>query len=302
MYNHADEWGGAYYSWSGTSHIDRCIFINNTAGTDGGAIMISGDFKIKNSIIMDNTAYKTGGSVFIRNPMYDEATSMDFTNNLITNNSSPYGSEISILWEHPNHLYVDFNDNDWGEKDPNDSSVIDPSGVTERSKVQSTTKSNLLNELNLDLVKRYSDILSDYTFPYERFQKSEPKIPIENTNSSNNIKHNDNNNEKKHNNNEIINNPIENKQKQHNTVISNLSNAVNTAESNIEHGTIIGNSSSFGESSDTTDNIKAYEISKARKTIKPTNEIKYDFLYGVLFVIVLLGLVIGYSINKNDDY
>ena len=27
MYNHADEWGGAYYSWSGTSNIERCIFL-----------------------------------------------------------------------------------------------------------------------------------------------------------------------------------------------------------------------------------------------------------------------------------
>ena len=42
MFNHADEWGGAYYSWSGESNIERCIFMNNTAGTNGGAVMVSG--------------------------------------------------------------------------------------------------------------------------------------------------------------------------------------------------------------------------------------------------------------------
>lgn len=66
MYNHADEWGGAYYSWSGTSNVNRCVFINNTAGTNGGAIMISGNFRLTNSIIVNNSAKQTE-ALFISN-------------------------------------------------------------------------------------------------------------------------------------------------------------------------------------------------------------------------------------------
>ena len=52
MYNHADEWGGAYYSWASNSVINRCIFMNNTGGTNGGAVMVSGNITLTNSLIV----------------------------------------------------------------------------------------------------------------------------------------------------------------------------------------------------------------------------------------------------------
>ena len=151
MYNHADEWGGAYYSWASNSNINRCIFMNNTAGTNGGAVMISGNMTLTNSIIVNNTSNETGGSFYIQQPMFNATTVMDINNNLITNNSSPLGKEIYISWKTTKLLFTKFNNNDWGDEDPTDSSVIDPDHVTTRSKVTSTIKSNLLTVLNLDL-------------------------------------------------------------------------------------------------------------------------------------------------------
>ena len=89
MYNHADEWGGAYYSWASNSKLDRCIFMNNTAGTNGGAIMVSGNFTMTNSIVVNNTSNETGGSFYIQQPMFNAITVIDIHANLITNNYSP---------------------------------------------------------------------------------------------------------------------------------------------------------------------------------------------------------------------
>lgn len=75
MFNHADEWGGAYYSWSGESNIERCIFLNNTAGTNGGAVMVSGNINIEDSIIMNNNGNETGGSFYIQQPVYNKKNS-----------------------------------------------------------------------------------------------------------------------------------------------------------------------------------------------------------------------------------
>lgn len=164
MYNHADEWGGAYYSWSGTSYINRCIFMNNTGGTNGGAVMVSGDLSLENSIIVNNSGGKTGGSFYIQEPMYQAKTHINVNNNLITNNSSPKGQEIFVRWRHVDNLYPDFNDNDWGDENPNDSKINDPYNVTSRIKVSTTKKSNLLDELNFNLLNKYSDLIEGY-FP-----------------------------------------------------------------------------------------------------------------------------------------
>ena len=75
MFNHADEWGGAYYSWSGESDIKRCIFLNNTAGTNGGAVMVSRNINLQESIIMNNVGNETGGSFYIQQPMYNKKNS-----------------------------------------------------------------------------------------------------------------------------------------------------------------------------------------------------------------------------------
>ena len=96
----------------------------------------------------------------------------------ITNNTSPLGKEIFIKWNATKLLFTKFNDNDWGDEDPTDPDVIDPNHVTKRSKVTSTKKSNLLNEMNLDLLNRYSDILKDY-FPSGYFD-SDDNVPEDN--------------------------------------------------------------------------------------------------------------------------
>ena len=172
MYNHADEWGGAYYSWASNSKINRCIFMNNTGGTNGGAVMVSGNMSLTNSIIVNNTSNETGGSFYIQQPMFDATTVIDVHDNLITNNTSPLGKEIYIKWNTTKLLFTKFNNNDWGDEDPTDSDVIDPDHVTKRSKVTSTKKSNLLNELNLNLLFRYSDVLKGY-FPEGYFDSSD---------------------------------------------------------------------------------------------------------------------------------
>ena len=126
--------------------------------------MVSGDLNLQESIIMDNEGGETGGSFYIQQPMYNQKTEMNVHDNLITNNTSPYGKEIFIKWKNSYNLYTQFDNNDWGSEDPNDSSVIDPDNVTSRSKVSKTIKSDLFTKLNVDLLNRYSDLLEDY-FP-----------------------------------------------------------------------------------------------------------------------------------------
>ena len=87
-HNHADEWGGAYYSWAGSSNINRCVFLNNTAGTNGGAVMVSGNLNLTDSIIINNTAYETGGSFYIQQPMFDAVTVIKVEGNIIHENCS----------------------------------------------------------------------------------------------------------------------------------------------------------------------------------------------------------------------
>lgn len=177
MYNHAGEWGGAFYSWACTSKINRCIFMNNTGGTNGGAVMISGNMTLTNSIIVNNTGEETGGSFFIRHPMYKDKTWININNNLITNNSSPYGKEVYILWNDTRYLYTNFNNNDWGDENPNDPSVIDPDKVTSRSKVTKTIKSDLLNTLSLDPLNKYSNLLRKYYPPGFFGEEEVPEVP-----------------------------------------------------------------------------------------------------------------------------
>lgn len=163
MYNHADEWAGAYYSWAGNSSIDRCIFINNTAGTNGGAIMVSGSLNLTNSIIVNNTADETGGSFYIQQPMFDAKTIINVENNIITNNSSPLGKEIFVRWNATKLLFPHFNGNDWGDEDPTDPSVIDPNNVSNRIRPTQNAKNlGLFDLLDFSLLGRYSDVLNDY--------------------------------------------------------------------------------------------------------------------------------------------
>lgn len=294
MFNHADEWGGAYYSWSGESHINRCIFMNNTAGTNGGAIMISGNINLENSIITNNNGGETGGSFYIQQPMYDAKTVMNIHNNIITNNSSPYGQEIFIKWKDIKSLYTKFDDNDWGDKNPNDPSVIDPDHVTTRSHVSSTIKSNLFSVLNLNLLDKYYDLINDF-FPEDSLynlkkQFKTPKIPNKNGNNSKSSPNPQSDELKKFNEEKNLNKikSIEN-----NTMISTSNDTSNIIENDLNQQLAFGNSTSHGEDS------KAYEINKTQgESVAKQSNLDIKYFIAIIFIVLIL-LIIGYKKNKK---
>ena len=294
MFNHADEWGGAYYSWSGESNIERCIFMNNTAGTNGGAVMVSGNINLQDSIIVNNNGGETGGSFYIQNPMYDNKTVMNIHNNLITNNSSPYGKEIYIKWEkeYAYNLYTEFDDNDWGDKNPNDSSVIDPDGITPRSKVSRTIKSNLFERLNLNLLDKYGDLLKDY-FPEDSLNNFKEQFK---STSPNNNQNNYSNSYK------VSNTPTKNIK---NTPKNNdeIKNDDPNTSSNVESKTTVSISKdqlTLGNSTSQGKDEKAYELNETGGSVaKQINSNAPYFI--VLTAIVLILLAIGYIKNKKQS-
>lgn len=189
--NHADEWAGAYYSWAGNSSIDRCIFLNNTAGTNGGAVMVSGSLNLTNSLIVNNTGGETGGSFYIQQPMFDAKTVINVNNNIITNNSSPLGKEIFVKWNATQLLFPNFNNNDWGDEDPTDSDVVDPNNVSDRIIPERTKRITVLyDKLNWGLLDRYSDVLDDY---YGRSSSSGSKTSSDTKTNSSGLKFDTNN-------------------------------------------------------------------------------------------------------------
>ena len=288
MFNHADEWGGAYYSWSGTSDIKRCIFLNNTAGTNGGAVMASGDLNLQESIIMNNDGGETGGSFYIQQPMYNQKTVMNVHDNLITNNTSPYGKEIFIKWKDSYNLYTNFDNNDWGDENPNDSSVIDPNNVTARSKVSKTTKSDLFNRLNVDLLNKYSDLLKDY-FPDNSLDDLNNKFK----------KPGKNKNPKKQDTSKTE--TERKKDTSDNAVINSTAHDVNVnvnVNSESMENVIAGNStSSVGETANNDKN--AYEINENPSVSKKTDpDLKY-FIAAIAIALILLA--IGYKRNSKKE-
>ncbi|MGN0177487.1 MAG: hypothetical protein ACI389_06615 [Methanobrevibacter sp.] len=290
MYNHADEWGGAYYSWSGTSKINRCIFMNNTAGTNGGAIMVSGNLDLQNSIIVNNNGGKTGGSFYIQEPMYEAKTYINVNNNLITNNSSPKGQEIFIYWRHAENLYPNFNNNDWGSENPNDFKINDPNNVTERIKVKTTAdNSNLLNTLNFNALNKYHDLIKDY-FPEDYLEnikkQAESKANHDKINNTNKTNHN--NEFEFTDSNDIINSLNDSK------IV--LPNATNNNENNVQPK---NNLISFNSTSPVGDNKDAYELNKTQNVSKSQSP---HWLYIIIcLIIVLITLVIGYKKENSKD-
>ena len=285
MFNHADEWGGAYYSWSGTSDIKRCIFLNNTGGTNGGALMVSGDFNLQESIVMNNDGGETGGSFYIQQPMYNQKTTIKVHDNLITNNTSPYGQEIFIKWKNSYNLYTEFDNNDWGDENPNDSSVIDPDNVTPRSKVSKTIKSDLFNRLNVDLLDKYSDLLTDY-FPDNSLDdlKNQFKKPESNENTKKPDTSKNEENEKNTNPNDAI------------TNINSTASNVNVNSHDLQN-IFIGNSTTPVGETDSDKN--AYEINETPSVSKKTDlDLKY-FIAIIAFTLILLA--IGYKRNSKKE-
>ena len=295
MFNHADEWGGAYYSWSGESNIERCIFMNNTAGTNGGAVMVSGDINLQDSIIVNNKGGETGGSFYIQNPMYNAVTVMNIQNNLITNNSSPYGKEIFIKWDsfYSYNLYTNFDDNDWGDEDPNDSSVIDPDEVTPRSKVSKTIKSDLFNRLNVNLLNKYKDLLGDY-FPNDSLNELQKQFSKNTPHNGNNISHPETKTEKKPNlskDDELKTNHMDNTS-DNNIINTNIDSNVKTVDS--LNKIVVGNSSSHGEDD------KAYELNETGGSA--VKQINSNLKYIIITVIIaLILLIIGYKRHEKDE-
>lgn len=297
MFNHADEWGGAYYSWSGESHINRCIFMNNTAGTNGGAVMVSGNLNLENSIITNNNGGETGGSFYIQQPMYDAKTIINIHDNIITNNTSPYGQEIFIKWKDIKSLYTKFDNNDWGDANPNDPSVIDPNHVTDRSRVSSTIKSNLFSILNVNHLDRYFDLIKDF-FPNDSLNnlKDSFKTPKKSNQKENNTFNTNNPIFHDSKISKIVENlnkvkPYENND---NAIVTSTSD---TADNQIENSNnqqlVIGNSTSLG------DDEKAYELNKTSNdsVAKQSNlDIKH-FIALIAFILILLA--IGYKRNKK---
>lgn len=282
MFNHADEWGGAYYSWSGTSDIRRCIFLNNTAGTNGGAVMVSGDINLQESIITNNDGGETGGSFYIQQPMYNTKTVINVHDNLITNNTSPYGKEIFIKWKDSYNLYTQFDNNDWGDENPNDSSVIDPDNVTSRSKVSTTTKSNLFNKLNVDLLDKYSDLLKDY-FPDDTLDKlkNQFKKPENNQNA------------------DKENNILPHEETENKITEDNLINATTSTSKIISQNAqsiVVENSTSSSAGKNSNDK-KAYEINETYSASKQANTHLKRII--IFLAIAFILFAIGYKRNSK---
>lgn len=301
MFNHADEWGGAYYSWSGESNIQRCIFMNNTGGTNGGAVMVSGNINIEDSIIVNNDGGETGGSFYIQQPMYDTKTVINIHNNLITNNTSPYGKEIFIKWWDSYNLYTQFNDNDWGDENPNDSSVVDPNNVTPRSKVTSTIKSNLFADLNVDLLTKYSDLLGNY---FKDNSLNELKKQFDDAKEANK-KNNNNQNSKTNENRDVTEKFNTNEKKDVNKKEEINSKSTNDTNDNLIESDSI-NSTSKLSNSDTTSQIvvenstsqgedkKAYELNETTHSVSKNSTLDLKYIVTIICIVLIL-LTIGYK-------
>ena len=307
MFNHADEWGGAYYSWSGESNIERCIFMNNTGGTNGGAVMVSGNINIEDSIITNNNGGETGGSFYIQQPMYDTKTVINVHNNIITNNTSPYGQEVFIKWEDSYNLYTQFDDNDWGDEDPNDSSVIDPNNVTPRSKVSSTIKSDLFSVLNIDLLTKHNDLIGSYFQNNsldnlkKQFDDAKSAAQENNGNDSNSNMNYDENSQDTTANNA---NPDENKQNATNNNANPDENNQNATNANITSNFTSSKMNSPNEkmavgNSTVGDSKKAYELNESASASKASSlDIRY-FIAALALVFALL--IIGYRRNQKEE-
>ena len=290
MYNHADEWAGAYYSWAGNSSLDRCIFINNTAGTNGGAIMVSGSLNLTNSIIVNNTADETGGSFYIQQPMFNATTVINVHDNIITNNSSPLGQEVFVKWPDAKYLFPKFNDNDWGDEDPTDSSIIDPNNVSKRIKPTSTkNKMGLFDLLDFSLLERYSDILEDYygrdyDEHFERFNSDDGGLKFDDNKTAA----------------EDSNGKSDNGESS-----SSLNNQSDVASSNpLNNQSKTKNSISAGVKSDNVNSTYVSENSNNRKMVElfeddPISQKSFDIRYILALTIVLLVFFVG-LLRKRD--
>ena len=278
MYNYAREWAGAFYSWACNSIVDRCIFINNTAGTNGGAVMVSGNINLQDSIIVNNDGGETGGSFYIQQPMYNKKTVINVHDNLITNNTSPLGKEIFISWKDTDNLYTQFDNNDWGDEDPNDSSVIDPNNVTSRSKVSKTIRSDLFGRLNLNLLDKYSDLLKDY-FPDDSLESLKDQFYTLESGEP-----------KKQDSNHVPNSLVK--------TTNDTENKNSKSDKNSELANTVSNNQIFGNSTSYGDNDKAYELNKTGGSAAKQANLDITKFIAITAIVFIL-LAIGYRRQKR---
>ena len=304
MYNHADEWAGAYYSWAGNSSLDRCIFINNTAGTNGGAIMVSGSINLTNSIIVNNTADETGGSFYIQEPMFNATTKINVHDNIITNNSAPLGKEVFVKWPDAKYLFPKFNDNDWGDEDPTDSSILDPNNVSSRIKPTTTNqKMGLFDLLDFSLLNRYSDVLHDYygrdfKGHFERFNVTDDRLDFDDeTDADNSNGKTDCGDESS-----LLKDSL-------NDQSDAPSTKINHNQSNVESSNLLNNHSkampfSKSDKSDDVNSTFVSENSNNKKMVElfednPISQKSFDILHILALTIVLLIFAFG-LLRKRD--
>ena len=296
MYNHADEWAGAYYSWAGNSSIDRCIFINNTAGTNGGAVMVSGSLNLTNSIIVNNTADETGGSFYIQQPMFNATTVINVHDNIITNNSSPLGKEIFVKWPDAKYLFPKFNDNNWGSEDPTDPSVVDPNNVSSRIRPSRTNQNmGLFDLLDFSLLKRYSDILKDYygrdyNDHFERFNSNGDGLKFDDNKTGP----------------DKSNGKADNGDSSGSNLLNNQSQLSNNASNSLlnQSKNILNSKSASGIKSDNANSTFISENSNNKKMVElfedePISQKSFDIRYVIALAIVLLLFFFG-LLRKRD--
>ncbi|MBE9466689.1 MAG: T9SS type A sorting domain-containing protein [Bacteroidetes bacterium] len=94
--NHASSNGGAIYLYNASLNINDCIFDNNSVSSRGGAICLEGDdnifeLKITNSILSNNTSSSHGGAICKR---YSNAALTIINSKLIDNTAGSYGGAI----------------------------------------------------------------------------------------------------------------------------------------------------------------------------------------------------------------
>lgn len=171
-------------------------------------------------------------------------------------------------------------------KNPNDLSVIYPDNVTSRSKVSTTTKTNLFAKLNVDLLTKYRDLIGDY-FPDDsldtlkkHFDDAKPPKSSSNPNSDNIKEQNKRYNQKTNSSNENVN-------------TNSKSNNPQIINATSNERLVIGNSTT------TEDSKNAYELNKSQSVAKETNvDLKY-FIAGLVIVFILLA--IGYKRYQKEE-
>lgn len=114
------EWAGAIYNWPGVSFVNNSTITNNSAISYGGAFVIASRMEVYNSTIVNNTAGKYGGFLFVCEKLEENPAVAKFKHNVIADNKAKNGTAVYV-YRSTSHI-SNFNDNNWGIKDP----VYDP--------------------------------------------------------------------------------------------------------------------------------------------------------------------------------